>query len=115
MLIMFLACMLMASATTEEQAAPAKAGSSKKKSSAKKQDQSEADKIADAILADTKEANFVPKWYEEIYPALKRKYKEPVSRELYDTWRTRYYYDVVSLYLIGSEQESVKTHVFAVF
>ena len=29
--------------------------------------------------------------YNEIYPALKRKYNKPISRELYDSWREMYY------------------------
>ncbi len=64
------------------------------KADSKKQDKSQnetaADKAADKILADTKELE-APSWYGEVYPALKRKYKKPVSRELYDTWRERYF------------------------
>jgi hypothetical protein len=70
------------------------------KSDSKKQDKQQkdddADKAADKILADTKELQIVPRWYEQVYPALKRKYKKPVSYALYDAWRERYFQNEVA-------------------
>src|SRR5713226_8011826 len=70
-----------------------KADSKKKDSKKKDKSPNEADTVADQILAET--GQVVPSWYGDVYPALKRKYNKPVSRELYDRWRRRYYENVV--------------------
>lgn len=64
---------------------------SSKKKEATKKGQSDAEKTADEMLKTTEDLNFVDKWYNEIYPALKRKYKKPINRGLYDSWREMYY------------------------
>jgi hypothetical protein len=51
----------------------------------------EADKAAAKILTDTGDLQVVPTWYEQVYPALKRRYKGTVTHALYDAWRARYF------------------------
>ena len=70
-----------------------KADSKEKDCKRKDKSQNKADAVADKILAETSEV--APSWYGDVYPALKRKYNKPVSRELYDRWRKRYYENVV--------------------
>src|SRR2546428_13378571 len=67
---------------------PPQSGSSKNKNS---RAQTSVDKAADKILAETKELQVATRWYEDVYPALRRKYGKPVSRQLYDAWRNRYF------------------------
>jgi hypothetical protein len=55
---------------------------------------SKADKAADQILAEQKEEEGLS-WYGDVYPALKRKYSKPVSRQIYDSWRDKFFNDVV--------------------
>jgi hypothetical protein len=92
--LLFAMMLFDSQATTQDQTQSKREDSSSKKKAKKSED--DADKIADRILAETKQHQFVPKWYNDVYPALKKKYKNPVSRELYDTWRQHYFEDVVS-------------------
>jgi hypothetical protein len=85
--------LLMAGSCAQTQAQTPKADSRKQ---GKDQKSNKADETADKILAETKELQVVSKWYEQIYPALKRKYKKPVSHPLYDTWRELYFEDEVA-------------------
>ena len=102
MLVLFLASLLVAvTGNGQDQSKSTKADSNKKKTT-KKQNESAADKTANKILAETKDPLLVTKWYEEIFPALRRKYKRPVSRQTYDAWRFRYFDDEVKPRLLAS-------------
>jgi hypothetical protein len=91
MLVLFLACLLTAANGGGQDQTKSTNTDSTTKKTTKKQNESEADKIADKILAETTDPLLATKWYEEIFPALKRKYKKTVSRETYDAWRFAYF------------------------
>ena len=93
MKVLIIASLLAASTCYSQEPTQPKAQSKKQD---KKPPETDADKIADKILADTNRRGFVTNWYGEVYPALKRKYKNPVSRSLYDGWRERYFQNEVA-------------------
>ena len=71
------------------------------KESSKKADEREAEKTADRILKETDDPLLVNRWYDQVLPALKRKYKKVVSRATYDAWRRRYFEDEVTPKIIS--------------
>ena len=79
--------LVMVASVPQAQAQSAKADSKKQD----KRQNREADKAAAKILADTGDLQAVPNWYEQVYPALKRRYKGTVTHTLYDAWRARYF------------------------
>ena len=53
-----------------------------------------AERVADAILAEQKDEQDLS-WYGNVYPALRKKYGKPVTRELYNAWRERFVANVM--------------------
>jgi hypothetical protein len=92
-LLVIAVLLLIAGSCAQTQAQNPKADSKKQ---GKQKKSNNADETANKILAETKELQVVPRWYEQIYPSLKRKYKKPVSRSLYNTWRELYFEDEVA-------------------
>jgi hypothetical protein len=86
----------LASITGVRAAAPPGADSKKaneEKKSSKSTDEREAEKTADKILEDTNgdDPLLVNRWYDQVLPALKRKYKKVAFNATYDAWRRRYF------------------------
>jgi hypothetical protein len=73
-----------------------------------------ADKAADQILQEQNESDELS-WYDDLYPALKRKYRKSVTRSLYDTWREIYFRQYVAPALIskGYGYETVRRQFMA--
>src|SRR5580658_3047201 len=68
---------------------------------------SKADQVADQILKEQGELDGLS-WYGDVYPALKRKFGKPVTRNLYDAWRERYFNDVIIPYLAKQSMDTTR-------